>query len=94
MVKGNGKRKVPRFLFLERGWPVKILSIKIWERHFCGCGQEMAHRKPTVIGDECVSTRYEFRWNHGQVLFALSPNKAQGVFYFLSQNQTKKEILT
>ena len=28
------------------------------------------------------------------VLFALSPNQAQGVFYYLSQNQTKKEILT
>ena len=73
---------------------MKILSAKIWERHFCGRGQEMARRIPTVIGDECVSTRYEFRWNHGQSLFALSPNKAQGVFYFLSQNQNKKEILT
>ena len=73
---------------------MKILSVKMWERHFCGRGQEMARRRPTVTGDECVSTRYEFRWNHGQYLFALSLVRAQGVFYFLSQNQTKKEILT
>ena len=59
---------------------MKILSAKIWERHFCGRGQEMARRIPTVIGDECVSTRYEFRWNHGQVFVRPEPYGLRAIF--------------
>ena len=34
---------------------------------------------PAVTGTECVSARYEFRWNHG-LLFALSRNTGSGRF--------------
>lgn len=42
-------------------------------------GEEMPRRFSAVTGKECVSARYEFRWNHGLHKFALS-RKARGVF--------------
>lgn len=42
--------------------------------------QAMERRPPAVIGIECPAASREFRWNHGQVLFALSLSQAQGVF--------------
>ena len=48
---------------------------------------------PAVTGTECVSARYEFRWNHGLIQFALSLKKAQGVFCVLSQSRKGVETL-
>lgn len=48
--------------------------------------QAMERRPPAVIGIECPAASREFRWNHGQVLFALSLSQAQGVFVPLGQH--------
>ena len=62
---------------------MKILNRAGWEGHFCRCGQEMARR---------TTRRYRARVRINQIriqveprtnLFALSPNKASGRFYFL-----------
>ena len=41
-------------------------------------GQEMARRSPAVTGSERAPSGREFRWDRGQLLFALSQT-AQGV---------------
>lgn len=39
---------------------------KLWREGALERGEEMPRRTPAVTGSECVSARYEFRWNHGQ----------------------------
>lgn len=63
----------------ERGWPVQIL-LRRAEKAPRSRTQAMERRPPAVIGIECPAASREFRWNHGQVLFALSLSQAQGVF--------------
>ena len=68
----------------ERGWPVQIL-LRRAEKAPRSRAQAMERRPPAVIGIECPAASREFRWNHGQVLFALSLSQAQGVFVPLGQ---------